>query len=181
MRIVYLLMGVVLLSFGCAHTPAPMGEHLIVAEASGLHTWQLYSYKNYKNDGGYVRYYVPPGKENLKSPSESIVINFFIGNKISVKQYVEADNNRLKEQCPGTRHQEIESDTYNMYFTRSYPPCGGRESESDISRLIQGNEGLYHLSYIVKRRELTSAEKEKWLKILRDSFIAKGDQHEKVR
>lgn len=174
-------MGVVLLSFGCAHAPTPMGEHLIVSESSGMHAWQLLSYKNYKNNEGYVRYYVPPGKENLKSPSEQIAINFFSGNTISIKQYEEADNNRLKVQCPGTRHQVIESDTYNVYYTNSYPPCGGQKSQSEISRLIQGNEGMYHLSYTVIGRGLTSAEKEKWLKILRDSFIAKGDQHEKVR
>lgn len=181
MKAVYFLIGAVLLSFGCAHTSTPMAEHLIVAKASGLHTWQLLSYENFKNDGGFARYYVPPGKENLKSWSELITVGFLNGNQISIQQYVEAEKNRFNVQCPGTRHRVIESDAYSVYHTYTMPSCGGRDSQSEIGRLIQGNEGLHRLSYTVKGRELTSGEMEKWLTILRNSIIAKGDQHEKVR
>jgi len=77
--------------------------------------------------------------------------------------------------------KSLESDTYNVYFTNTYPPCGGRESQAEISRYIQGSDGIHSLSYTVKDRELTPGEKEKWLTILRNSFVAKGEKHEKVR
>lgn len=181
MRIVYFLMSLVLLLPGCASTPNWELEHLVVAEASGLNTWQLLRYDNFKNNGGFARYYVPPGEKELKSWSQLITVGFLSGNKITIKEYLQADENRMKVRCPGTRHQVIESDAYNVYFTNTYPPCGGRESQAEISRFIQGNDGIHSVSYTVRGRELTSGEKEKWLTILRNSFIAKGEKHEKVR
>jgi hypothetical protein len=165
---------------GCANTPNWEQEHLIVAEASGLNTWQLLTYSNNKN-GTFTRSYVPPGKENLKSWSERITVGFLNENQISIKQYEEGERNRLNVLCPGTKHQVIEADTYNIYYIYAMPSCGGRYSQAEIGRFIQGNDGLHLLSYVVKGRELTLSEKEKWLSILRNSFLAKGDQHEKVR
>jgi len=181
MRILYLLLSVTLLLPGCASTPNWELEHLAIDKSVDLRSWQLLSYDNFKNNGGFARYYVPPGKNELKSWSELITVSFLSSNKITIKEYLKADENRMKVRCPGTRHQVIESDTYNVYYTNTYPPCGGRESQSEISRLIQGNDGIHRLSYTVKGRELTSGEKERWLTILRNSFIAKGEKHEKVR
>jgi hypothetical protein len=181
MKTVSFLMGMVLLLPGCASTTNWELEHLVVAEASGLDTWQLLRYDNFKNNGGFARYYVPPGEKEKMTWSELITVGFLSGNKISIKDYLKANENRMKVRCPGARHQVIESDTHNVYYTDTYPRCDGRESQSEISRFIQGNDGIHSLSYTVKGRELTTGEKEKWLTILRNSFIAKGEKHEKVR
>jgi hypothetical protein len=180
MRVIYFLMSAVLLMSGCAATPAWDLEHLVVAKEVELSTWKLLNYENFKNNGGFVRYFVPPGQKELRSWSKLITVGFVSGNE-TVKNYAAADENRMKARCSGTKHQMIESDTYNVYYANTYPQCEGREPQSEISRLIQGNDGIHRLSYTVKGRELTSDEKEKWLTILRNSFIAKGEKHERVR
>lgn len=180
MRILYFLLSVTLLLPGCASTPNWELEHLALDKSIDLHSWQLLRYDNFKN-GGFARYFVPPGKNELKSWSELITVAFSSGNKITIKEYIKADENRMKVRCPGTRHKVIESDTYNVYYTNTYPACGGRKPQSEITRRIQGSDGIHRLSYTVKGRELTSGEKEKWLDSLRKCYIAKGEKHEKVR
>lgn len=178
MKTVYFLMSVTFLLLGCAHVP--MGEHFVIDASSEIDKWQVLSYENFSNNTGYVRYYVPPGRENLKSWSELVTVSSYKGS-MPLKRYVEIEVARFSSRCPGTKHQVIESDIYNMYYKFSFPSCGGRPPESQLNRVVQGNDGIYHLSYSVKNRELALKDEEKWLPILRKSFVANGDQHEKVR
>lgn len=163
---------------GCAHTP--LGEHLVLDRSFNMENWQVLHYENFRDKQSFTRYYVPPGSHNLKSWSELVVVGEFRFAK-KIKEYVESDVARLNARCPGSKHQVIESDTYNVYYTFSFPSCGGRRPESQIGRVIQGNDGIYHVSYSVPSRDLTPEEKQKWLAAMRKSYVANGDQHEKVR
>jgi len=174
----YFLLSVILLLPGCTSTPNWEREHLAIDKSVDLRKWQLLKYDNFKNNGGFARYYVPGGKGQKESWSELITVGFLSDDKITVDEYLQYYEKQMKIRCPGTKHQIIERETYSVYFTNLYP-CGGTQSE--ISRFIQGNDGIHRLSYTVKGRELTSGEKEEWLTILRNSFIAKGEKHERVR
>lgn len=184
MKIGHLLLSATLLLTGCASTPNWDLEYLVIDKSvdfrSGKLPWKLLKYDNFKN-GGFARYYIPNRENELKSWSELITGVFISDDKVTLKKYLMTNEKQMKVRCPGTMHHVIESDMYNAYYTNTYPACGGRERQSEITRIIKGNDGIHRLSYTVKGRELTSGEKEKWLNSLRKCYIAKGEKHEKVR
>jgi len=178
MKSIISLLVITIMLLGCAH--APLGEHLVLDRSFNIENWQVLHYENFSDKKSFTRYYVPPGRDNLKSWSELVVVGEY-KNARKIKEYVEFDVARLNARCPGSVHKVLESDTYNVYYTHSFPSCGGRRPESQIGRVIQGNEGIYHVSYSVPSRGLTQEEKQKWLAAMRKTFVANGDHHEKVR
>ncbi len=175
MRTVSFVIGAALLLIGCAHVP--LGEHMSMS-GHEIDGWEILKYNHSRDGSGFI-FYVPPGE--LHHWTRMVVIGYQKSPSMTVNQDVEASTKYISSQCPGTTHQIIESDTYNMYFINTYPACKDADPQSEITRIVQGNEGLGRISYMVQGRELTSSEKEQWLAILRKSHLRNGDQHEIVR
>lgn len=176
MRTFFLIISAALLSLGCAHIP--LGEHMGIY-GHEIDGWKIVNYENYYPDGRGFIFYAPP--DNPKPWTRMVVIGYHKSPSMSANQFVEGKTKYISSQCPGTTHQVIESDTYNVYFINKYPACKDAGPQSEITRIVQGNEGLGRLSYMVQGRELTSSEKEQWLAILRKSHLLNGDRHEIVR
>lgn len=174
MRTVSFVIGAALLLLGCAHVP--LGEHMSMP-GHEIDGWKILTYHNSRDGSGSV-FYVPPGE--LHYWTRGVLIGYQ-KSPMSVNQFVETGVKYVSSQCPGTTHQLIESDTYNVYYINTYPACKDADPQSEITRMIQGNEGIGRLSYMVQGRELTPSEKEQWLAILRKSHLRNGDQHEIVR
>jgi len=175
MRPLYLVVGIALFVAGCVTTP--MEGIVTTADPA---KWQVGFQKDFGAGNGYIREFVPKG-EKIESWSRLISIEFFEGEKASAKDFASSFAAKRQAQCPGTTFELIESDEYNAYYAFSFPSCMGQESQSEISRAIQGNDGLHRLSYAVKRRELSPAERAEWLTFLRDAYVAKGPHHDRVR
>jgi len=165
----------ILLLIGCAHVPLP--EHMVFHGKEGIENWRILDYENF-NSGGFVHYYAPPDTKDGKSWLQLLTKGIEVGADISLEKYVADSIAAYKTNCPGTTHKIIEADAYNLYYTNSYP-CRGHQSE--VTRIAKGNEGLYRLSYTIRGRDLTQNEIEEWLKVFRAAYVAKGDQHERVR
>lgn len=176
MRTISFVIGAVLLLLGCAHVP--LGEHMGMY-GHEIDGWKIVKYENYSHDGSGFIFYAPP--DNPEPWTRMVVIGYDKSTSMSAAQFVEAKTKYISAHCPGTTHQVIESDTYNVYFINTYPACGDAGPQSEITRVVQGNKGLGRLSYMVQGRELTSSEKEQWLAIFHKSHLLYGDQQEIVR
>ena len=176
MRVIYVLIGLAFfLVSGCATTPL---EGLVTK--ADPKQWQVGFQKDFGAGKGYIREFVPKG-ENIKSWSKLLSIEFIEDEKGSATNFANTLATKRQNQCPGTKYELMESDTYNAYYTFSFPGCMGHQSQSEISRVVQGNDGVHRLSYAVKGRELSANEKAEWLTFLRDAYLAKGDRNNKVR
>jgi hypothetical protein len=176
---------IVLFVSGCAHVPLP--EHLYFGDdkplEAKLRDWQVLNYENFdRGRGGFVDYFVPPGRENRKSWTQLYTRGLIANPNISLERYVENSTRDYQARCPGTTHTPIESAAYRIYYLNTYPACKGNNTvQSEITLVIKGPEALYRVSYTVRGRELTESEQAEWLTLFRKAFVAKGDSHERVR
>ena len=175
MKAVYSLIVPALLVSGCATTPL---EGLVTK--ADPKQWQVGFQRDFGSGKGYIREFVPRG-ENIKAWSKLLSIEFMEGEKTSATNFINTFATMRQSQCPGTKYELIGSDTYNAYYTFSFPACMGHQAQSEIGRIVQGNDGVHRLSYAVKGRELLADEKAEWLAFLRDAYVAKGDRNNRVR
>jgi hypothetical protein len=170
---VYFLFFTIFLITGCASV-----EGLVTDADPGV--WHIGYQKDFGMERGYIREFVPRG-EKIDSWSRLITIQFLEKEKRSATNMANEHATEAQKQCPGTKYEMIDSDTYNAYYSLSFPSCKGQPAQSEISRFVQGNDGLHRLSYAVKNRQLTVSEKTEWMAYLRRAYVAKGDRNNKVR
>ena len=158
--------------FGCAVGPPTLLERLVTSASTDQ--WQVGFQRDFGPGDGYIREFVPKG-ESINSWSKLLSIEFMEGVSSTPTQWTKNFAEKRITQCPNTDYSVIESDSHNIYYSFSFPACMGHEKQSEISRVIAGNDGLHRLSFSVKGRELTPEEKNVWLNFLRDAYVAKGN------
>lgn len=83
-------------------------------------------------------------------------------------------------QCPGTRFSIIESEEYSVPYSFVFPACVGHEQQVEVTRLLQGNDGIHRISYARKGSVLDPAIQEYWIARLRTAYVVKDPDREPI-
>lgn len=143
-----------------------------IGKSKMIKNWRM-RYGNDLPTGGALRDYVPD-EEQLKSWTEMISLELMLNKEIVLEKRVATQNAVNQRFCPGTVFTTIKSDTHNIYYMSSYPPCEAYAQRSEIGRAAVTDEGFYRVSYIVQGRELTQKERDEWLISLRELYFGEA-------
>jgi len=185
MRSIHIVLLAVLILTGCQSVPDYSKEHVFLPNQESL-KWKIVKYENRK-DGGVRYFFVPQDETQPRSefrwtgPSWTTLLSvaYVPGVTGSIRDYAVINSQYNAIVCPGTKYDLLEHDQHDAYVLIDYL-CNGQH-QSEITRFMRGNEGIYGLSIHANGREFTNTEKDKWRTFLRNSYVAKGHQHERVR
>jgi len=117
--------------------------------------------------------YVPAG-DNINDWHELITSQFFPGlqEKVTPKDYVDIMMNNLKQSGIHPIVNMIEVSPKQVIFEfRVESPENLKQDE--LQKITKTDNGLYVLHYVIKESDMGQTARDKWLKNLKNSFIAK--------
>ena len=171
----YLLFLVALLVAGCESTPI---EGIVTDIDSA--SWKIGYQRDFGIGNGTIREFVPTG-EDIDHWTKLLSIEFYEGNRTPVALYAKYFGKTREEQCPGTKFEILKEERYSVSYYFEFPDCMGQDAQAEVTRLIQGNDGLHRISYAEKGTGLSSATREKWLAKFQSAYVAKGNDKVPIR
>ncbi len=141
--------------------------------------WVVGFEKDFGSGKGYIREFVPKG-ESIFEWSKLVSIEFLEGDSRSPGEYINTFRIQRKNQCPGTSFEIINKSQYFVTYLFNFPECMGNSTQSEISRLYKGNDGLHRLSYSEKSTFLSESVIAFWLSEFDRSYITKGSNKKAI-
>lgn len=168
-----LSIGMILAS--CSSTPL----EAVVSDVE-LPGWKLGFQKDRGEGKGTISEWVPAG-ESIKHWTKLVSIEFLEGEMTQATQYAQQFRDLRSGQCPGTQWEQLKDDKYSVIYKFSFPGCAGQDAQVELTRLINGNEGLHRFSYAKKGTIFNVDEQERWIKVLEQAYVAKGSPENRIR
>nr|WP_277606385.1 hypothetical protein [Acinetobacter sp. NIPH 2699] len=164
---------------GCATLYQQEPLEAIVASHIDISNWKVGYQKQFGVGKGYIREFIPIN-DSIGQWSKMLSIEFLEGNKSTPQEFTDQFMAQRKSQCPSTEFKILESDTDNIYYQANFPECMGHLKQSELTRVIRGNDGLHRISYSTKG-DLTEADTTKWLNEFKQARLVKGREKAIVR
>lgn len=142
--------------------------------------------EGFKQDSGTqgIIEYVLPG-EKVENWSELVTLNFFRGpGKPGVpEKFAGFTQKNLQDLCREFQWKDISRDTRSITYGWDAKGCPGQPDQSEVARVIQGEQGLYILHYASKTVPLPEETKSAWIQRLQNAKVSTpsdtGDLREK--
>lgn len=118
-----------------------------------------------------------PKNEEAAAWSESVTAQYFPGlqARVTPEQYADKIKQGLQSKCPAAEWRIVRALPGDLTYEWSLSACSGVPNQSEIARIIKGNEALHILHYAHSKPEMPAAKKAEWLKLLSDSKL-KNDE-----
>ena len=126
-----------------------------------------------------MKEFVAPG-ETLSNWSRMLTIQFLEGERASPRQVVERARKNMQAECPGAELTVISEDALSVTYEWWTGTCTRETSQHEVARLIRGNDGVHRVAYVRKVPRLETQEREKWLQILSEAYVIKGERRVEV-
>ena len=83
----------------------------------------------------------------------------------------------MKSRCPGsTDWHVVLEEPHSVTYEWRIHSCPGQDNQTEIARILQGNDGLHRIAYTEKGDTMKPENREFWMKVLTKAYVAKGDR-----
>jgi hypothetical protein len=169
-----ILIGVLSIA-GCVSTPL----EAIVTEQK-LAGWKVGSQQDLGRGRGTIVELIPVS-ESIDKWQQLGTIQFFEGENRAPQVLMEALEERMKTRCPtSTDWRVISEEPHSVTYEWRIHSCTGQDNQMEISRILQGNDGLHRIAYTEKGDAMTPENRELWMEVLRKAYVAKGDANHPI-
>jgi hypothetical protein len=159
-----------LLIAGCASTPL----EAIVTEQN-LAGWKAGNRQDLGRGKGTIVELIPVS-ESIDKWQHLATIQFLEGEHRRPQFLMEALETSMKTRCPASADwRVITEEPHSVTYEWRIHSCMGQENQTEISRILQGNDGLHRIAYTEKGDAMTPENREFWMKVLGKAYVAKGD------
>lgn len=126
--------------------------------------WTL-GFENYNAEKkAVIKGYVPEG-ETAAAWNELITLQFFEGlqNKVTVAQFLEKVQGGLEAACPGVNWSTVSEQEKEAVYRWSIQGCSGQPDQTEITRVVAGQEGMHIWHYAAKDPKLNLKKQKEWI------------------
>ena len=169
MRTLLILMAVVVMA-GCASTPL----EAIVTEQK-LVGWKVATHHDQGRGKGTIVELIP-ASESIDKWQHLATIQFLEGEHRTPRAFMDALEASMKTRCPAnTDWRVIGEEPHSVAYEWRIHSCSGQDDQTEIARILQGNDGLHRIAYAEKGETMKPENREFWMAALRKAYVAKGD------
>lgn len=153
----------VTLSACAAQSPEPLPERLILSFDS--REWVV-GYQDPDSPGAIVQY-VPAG-QTIDAWQEMVTKRTYKGlqETTTVQQALEADRQRIDEECKDTTWRLIETSAVDVVYEVTRRSCAEKEPAYEMGRLLVGDQALYQITYTADVDSISESKRDEWIGIL---------------
>jgi len=160
---------------GCASTPLEA-----IATEQKLAGWKVGSQQDLGRGRGTIVELIPVS-ESIDKWQQLGTIQFLEGENRTPQVLMEALEASMKTRCPtSTDWQVISEEPHSVIYEWRIHSCTGQDNQTEISRILQGNDGLHRIAYTEKGDTMTPKNREYWMEVLRKAYVAKGDANHPI-
>jgi len=158
---------------GCVSAPI---ESIVSGEK--MEGWKVGSQHDFGRGRGSIREFLP-ADESINQWRHLATIQFLEGARNSPRAAMDDLERTMNARCPGKTDWSIVSDDpHSVVYEWRIHGCPGQDNQSEIARMMQGNDGLHRIAYSEKGDSMDPANRALWLHTLQTAYVAKGDpQH----
>jgi hypothetical protein len=155
---------------GCASTPL----EAIVTEQT-LVGWKVGSqHDNGRGRGTIVE--LIPTSESIGNWQHLGTIQFMEGEHRAPRAFMDALETSMRARCPtSTDWRVIGEEPHSILYEWRIHSCAGQDDQTEISRILRGNDGLHRIAYTEKGDTMKPENREFWMGALKKAYVAKGD------
>ena len=155
----------ILLASGCATT---LETVYVPAENKG---WKVGSGTN--NPGATLVEFIPVD-ETISNWSRMFTIQFLEGTRAAPSDFMKTLQAQAVSRCPKTQWVVISDSSLSTTYQWSISSCPGHPDQTEIARLIRGNDGLHRIAYVRRTSTLDPSERDTWLDAFAKAYVEKG-------
>ncbi len=111
-----------------------------------------------------IKEYVPEG-ETKDSWREMVTLQFFEGlqKKVTIEQFLQKVQGGLQKVCPGVGWTTVSSSETEAVYEWNLKGCAGQPDQTEIARVMAGEEGVHVWHYAAKDPDLSIDKKKEWI------------------
>ena len=111
-----------------------------------------------------IKEYVPDG-QTVEAWNELITLQFFEGlqNKVSVAHFLEEVQGGLRIACPSVQWSTVSEAEKEAVYRWSIQGCSGQLDQTEITRVVAGQEGMHIWHYAAKDPKLPLGKQKEWI------------------
>jgi hypothetical protein len=144
---VFILLAVLVIA-GCASTPL----EAIVTEQK-LAGWKVGSQKDLGRGRGTIVELIP-ASESIDQWQQLATIQFFEGEHRTPQVVMRALETSMKTRCPTSTEWRVSGEElHSVPYEWRIHSCTGQDNQTEISRILQGNDGLHRIAYTEKETQ----------------------------
>ncbi len=115
---------------------------------------------------GFIEFVLPD--ETAENWTERITINYFTGlqGEDLLERFTTFTKNGLNQQCRHVEWENLDKKEKSLIYQWSADQCKEWPKQSEIARVIVGNEGLYVLQYASKSVPIPADKSSTWYSLL---------------
>lgn len=122
-----------------------------------------------------------PENETVDAWSKMSSVQFLENEHRPLHDLVHELESKMRQRCPDqTEWRVLEEDSASVTYEWSIHGCAPHPDQSEIARLMRGNDGTHRIAYTEKRAVLDPAARANWLEIFRNARVVKGQNMEPI-
>jgi len=121
-----------------------------------------------------------PQEETSNNWKKMVTIQFLEGERRSPREFMDELKALMMQRCPAVKWTLLESSDTNVLYEWSIKNCPGQEDQTELSRLLRGNDGLHRIAYAEKVSQLPKDTQDRWVANLKSAYLVKGDLNSPV-
>ena len=146
----------------------------VYAEKVQLHfddrQWEVgYNAKN--NEQGIIEYVLKGESVSAWSELVTAQIMFGLQTKVSAREYMEDMEKNIKKMCPNAKWDVIVDGANDILFEWQVADIPNYADQYEITRIINGNEGIHIIHYATKKPPISSERRSEWIKLLKSATL----------
>lgn len=137
--------------------------------------WRVGHAKDAGRGVGTITEFVRQG-ESIDDWSELITIQLI--EDLKGREADEAVAELFEDQVTDYAHVEhgvIESDEWSVLYEWSIHDSAPHPDQHEIARMIEGEQGVHRVAYVKKGPRLADEERSRWIQLLRNAYVVKGE------
>lgn len=168
--IIFVALAGTIFASGCGSIPLEA-----IATGQRVYGWKVARQQDFGPGRGTIIQRIPVDEDrwSWKHASE---IQFLEGETRSPGAFMRLLEERMRKRCgDGTRWVVLSQDSTSVTYEWSIRSCPEQEDQSEIARLLRGNDGLHRITYIEKQVPMNGKNREFWLSIIGKAYVTKGN------
>ncbi len=127
-------------------------------------SWQLGSENYNQEKKAMVKVYAPEG-QTMENWSELVTLQLFEGlqTRVTIDQFLQKMQGALKAVCPSMKWMTVSNSENEAVYSWSVEGCSGQPDQTEITRVVAGQEGMHVWHYAVRDSQLAADKKQEWI------------------
>ena len=114
--------------------------------------------------------------ENIQNWTQLVTIQFLEKHYIDARVFMAGLQQTMRNRCPDVDWKVLEETVTDVLYEWSVSDCSEAQTQHEIARLLEGNEGLHRVAYTEKSSEIDSAVRMQWIDLLKSAYVEKDEQ-----